>query len=86
MRKEKSVGRCFTYSLEELARMFVDYDHVASQEWDKKYAEKFIVLAKHFDMPPGSTVIDTLREAMAVALHIGKPFDILPDETTPTED
>jgi hypothetical protein len=86
MRKEKSVAKRFTYTLEELAQMFVDYDHIASREWDEKWAEKIAVLAEHFDMPPGSTVIDTLREAMAVALHTGKPFDILPDDTTPTED
>jgi hypothetical protein len=86
MKKEKSVGRCFTYTLEELAHMFVDHDHIASREWDKKYAEKIVVLAEHFGMPPGSTVIDTLREAMAVALHVGKPFDIHPDEPTPTEE
>ena len=76
----------FTYPLEELAQMFVDYDRIASQEWDDKYAEKITALAELFDMPPGSTAIDTLREAMAVALHTGKPFDILPDESTQSED
>ena len=78
--------KCFTYTPEELAQMFVDYDQIATEEWDKKHAEKLVVLAEHFDMPPVSTVIDTLREAMAVALHLGKPFDIHPDETPPTED
>jgi hypothetical protein len=27
--------RCHTYTPEVLARIFVDYDHTASQEWDK---------------------------------------------------
>ncbi len=76
------MGRCFTYTLEELAHMFVDYDRVASREWDAKYTEKITVLAEHFDMAPGSTVYDVLREAMAVVLHTGKPFDIPINEET----
>jgi hypothetical protein len=80
------VAKRFTYTLEELARMFVDYDRIASQEWDEKHAEKVYALAEHFDMPPGSTAIDTLREAMAVALHLGRPFEIDPDDPDPTED
>jgi hypothetical protein len=86
MRKEKPVAKRFTYTLEELAQMFVDYDRIASREWDEKYAEKVFALAEHFDMPRGSSVIDTLREAMAVALHLGKPFEIDLDDPDPTED
>ena len=78
--------RRYTYTLEELAQMFVDNDRIASQDWDRKYAERVSALAESFDMPPGSTVSDVLREAMAVVLHIGKPLEIRPDETTTEED
>jgi hypothetical protein len=86
MRKEKSVAKHFTYTLEELAQIFVDYDRIASQKWGEKYAEKIYALAEYFGMPPGSTTIDTLREAMAVASHLGKPFEIDLDDPDPTED
>lgn len=87
MRTETIVNKQrYAYTLEALVRMFVDYDHIGSREWDEEYAEKVAVLAQHFDMPHESTVLDTLREAMAVVLHTGKPLDILTDETITAED
>ena len=76
----------YTYTLEKLAQMFVDYDHIGSQEWDRKYASRVAALASHLDMPPGSTVIDGLREAMAIVLHIKKPLEIDPDNPTSDEE
>jgi hypothetical protein len=79
-------GNSYTYTLTELARIFVDYDRIESRAWDAKYGTKIWVLVQHFDMPPGSTVIDTLREAMAVVLHTGKPLTIHPGQARTEED
>ncbi len=76
------MGARFTFSLGELAHMFVDYDRIESREWDRKYAEKIAILAKHFHMPPGSTVDEILREAMAAVLHAGKPLGPLTNGKT----
>ena len=78
--------RHYVYTLKELARVFVDYDRIGSQEWEKKHADKIAALAEHFDLPPGSMVIDILRVAMEVVLNTGKRFEIVPDETIASED
>jgi hypothetical protein len=86
-RKEPIViKRLYVYTLKELARMFVDYDRISSQEWEKEHADKIVVLAEHFDLPPGSMVIDILRVAMEVVLETGKRLEIVPDETIASED
>jgi hypothetical protein len=79
--------RRYTFSLRELARLFVDYDRIASREWEKKHAGKIASLATHFHMPPGSEVIDTLRTAMEAVLDTGKPLQLrAPDQTRTSKD
>lgn len=79
--------RRYTFSLRELARLFVDYDRIASREWEKRHAGKIASLERHLDMPPGSEVIDTLRAAMAAVLDTGKPLQLrAPNQTRKPKD
>lgn len=81
MKKE----RC-KFTLKELVQIFIDFDRISSQEWNRKYGKRMATLSKHFKMPPESILEDTIRTAMEAVLKTGKPIEIRPGHSTTSEE
>lgn len=75
----------YKFTLKDLVQIFIDFDRISSQEWDKKYGARVAALARHFNMPPESILEDTLRTAMEAVLKTGKPIEIHPGQSKTRE-
>jgi hypothetical protein len=55
-------------TVREMAQIFVDYGRLNHREFDMQHGDRVRELHTHFNMPPMSRAIDTILEAMSVAL------------------